>query len=621
MGPSCRTKSALLAAIREHPEEDTPRLAYAVWLDEQGGESNVARAEYIRLEIEIAHARVGHVLPPEWKERQKRARSLFAKHYREWFPELFGRKNLLRGVRGSPQMSRGFPYKLQGNSDKIISVGQRLVQLAPFIEFQLLDMTSRGLQQLVGAPWAGGLQELGLGGGYGSSQPDWAALADGTHFASLRDLAITFGWIDRAGAERVAAANPFPKLERFYFGTYSSDDAPGALFSGTTFTGLRSLHLSGGGRKSSNSPMPGLKEVCESRALVSLKAFDMSWRPTPGLTAMLTSSTFWPDLEELDLLRKELWRCWWNWRSRFWPDLEELDLLRNGLGDDDLAAMLNTSSKLRRIELDDNKITAKGAVLLAEHPVLANITTLDLSRNAIGDTGVTALANSPHARNLQKLAVSTCGFGLAGITALAESPHLANLCELRMHSNALDLKGRGAGRVCSPPKPSLTQRQRADRDRAQGAQGTVRRPGELLIGSCEGGVRPSWTQPRSARDAGTLRRRNEQAAVTRNGLARWLVRTRHPVEPSIRRGRSSRGRRGRWTARPLSPPTAPTFQPLRGTLPLISRGRGFQDTLPAPRHVPPGHLISGLQRDKNVTLGAKKRGMSGKGAPTATGST
>ena len=46
---------ALLAAIRAHPDEDTPRLVYADWLEEQGGESNVARAEYIRLEIE--HAR------------------------------------------------------------------------------------------------------------------------------------------------------------------------------------------------------------------------------------------------------------------------------------------------------------------------------------------------------------------------------------------------------------------------------------------------------------------------------------------------------------------------------------------------------------------------------------
>jgi uncharacterized protein (TIGR02996 family) len=408
-------EARLFAAIRANPEDDKPRLVCADWL-EQGGEANVARAEYIRLSIELARAKIGRTAPPEWQAKQKRAQALFVKYSRDWFPELFGRKNILRGARGRPRMARGFPYKLQGRYAKIVAVGERLMQLAPFTEFQLLDVTSSGLQEFVSAPWTGGLRKIGLGGGYGSSEPDWAALADGKHFRELRDLAITFGWLDRARAARIAAANLFPKLERFHFGTYSDDDAPAVLFSGKTFTGLRSLDLSGGGRSMSDSPMPGLKEICESRALRSLKAFDMGWRPTPGLTALLTSSTFW-------------------------RGLEELDLLRNNLGDRDLAAMLNKPSKLCRLELDDNKITVKGVEMLAEHPALAKIATLDLSRNAIGDRGVAALVNSPRARNLQKLQLSTCGFGLAGVTAIAGSPHLANLRELWMHSNGVDLKG------------------------------------------------------------------------------------------------------------------------------------------------------------------------------------
>ncbi len=35
--------AALLRAVIDNPDEDTPRLMYADWLDEQGGESNVAR--------------------------------------------------------------------------------------------------------------------------------------------------------------------------------------------------------------------------------------------------------------------------------------------------------------------------------------------------------------------------------------------------------------------------------------------------------------------------------------------------------------------------------------------------------------------------------------------------
>src|SRR5262245_37728201 len=143
-------EAALLAAIRANPEEDTPRLVYADWLEEQGGESNTARAEYIRLSIEPTGAKGVFTVPPEQKEKDARARKLFAKHYRDWFPELYGKKNILRGVRGTPQLSRGFPSKLQGKSDKIISIGERLTQLAPMTELQLLDVTTSGLKQFVG---------------------------------------------------------------------------------------------------------------------------------------------------------------------------------------------------------------------------------------------------------------------------------------------------------------------------------------------------------------------------------------------------------------------------------------------------------------------------------------
>jgi uncharacterized protein (TIGR02996 family) len=45
---------ALLAEIRENPGDDLPRLAYADWLDDTGGD--LERAEFIRLDVE-RHAR------------------------------------------------------------------------------------------------------------------------------------------------------------------------------------------------------------------------------------------------------------------------------------------------------------------------------------------------------------------------------------------------------------------------------------------------------------------------------------------------------------------------------------------------------------------------------------
>jgi uncharacterized protein (TIGR02996 family) len=44
-------EEALLAAIAAHPEEDTPRLAFADWLEEHG---EAIRAEFIRVQVEVA---------------------------------------------------------------------------------------------------------------------------------------------------------------------------------------------------------------------------------------------------------------------------------------------------------------------------------------------------------------------------------------------------------------------------------------------------------------------------------------------------------------------------------------------------------------------------------------
>ncbi|MBY0460193.1 MAG: TIGR02996 domain-containing protein [Gemmataceae bacterium] len=50
------TEAALLAAIAANPEEDTPRLVYADYLDERGDKLAAARAEFIRLQVMLYRA-------------------------------------------------------------------------------------------------------------------------------------------------------------------------------------------------------------------------------------------------------------------------------------------------------------------------------------------------------------------------------------------------------------------------------------------------------------------------------------------------------------------------------------------------------------------------------------
>ena len=47
-------KRAILQDIIEQPDDDTPRLVYADWLDEYGDSADRDRAEFIRTQIALA---------------------------------------------------------------------------------------------------------------------------------------------------------------------------------------------------------------------------------------------------------------------------------------------------------------------------------------------------------------------------------------------------------------------------------------------------------------------------------------------------------------------------------------------------------------------------------------
>jgi len=73
---------AFLQAILESPEDDTPRLVYADWLDEHG---DPARAEFIRLQCRIEDTSLDD---PSLPDLLGRACRLHIAHANEWLGEL-----------------------------------------------------------------------------------------------------------------------------------------------------------------------------------------------------------------------------------------------------------------------------------------------------------------------------------------------------------------------------------------------------------------------------------------------------------------------------------------------------------------------------------------------------
>jgi uncharacterized protein (TIGR02996 family) len=77
---------ALWAAIRANPDDDTPRLVYADWLQEHGDE---ARAEFIR--VQCALAKLGTDRRTGRKQRptlEKQEKLLLARHRNDWLTPM-----------------------------------------------------------------------------------------------------------------------------------------------------------------------------------------------------------------------------------------------------------------------------------------------------------------------------------------------------------------------------------------------------------------------------------------------------------------------------------------------------------------------------------------------------
>jgi uncharacterized protein (TIGR02996 family) len=146
---------ALLAAVIADPEDDTPRLAYADWLEENADslpparrESARARATLIRLQVEHAGFIVGS---PEFEERDfglvGREQRLTHRHHKAWLAELKG-VTLRRGV--SLCYDRGLLGHMKCSVKAFVDGGTGLFDAAPVTSVRLTGLGLANFPRLIG---------------------------------------------------------------------------------------------------------------------------------------------------------------------------------------------------------------------------------------------------------------------------------------------------------------------------------------------------------------------------------------------------------------------------------------------------------------------------------------
>ena len=154
-----------LQALLAEPDDDTLRLALADWLDEN---DQPARAEFIRVQVELAHSAPD---PDRWQFLDQRQNELLLAHGGEWVAPLGFDAG---AIHSRLEFRRGFVECFRLSVGVLIRDGARLARLTPVRELHVV----RGgapygeLRDLWRQPWLRSVTHL-----YGVELSDWSAPA------------------------------------------------------------------------------------------------------------------------------------------------------------------------------------------------------------------------------------------------------------------------------------------------------------------------------------------------------------------------------------------------------------------------------------------------------------
>jgi uncharacterized protein (TIGR02996 family) len=406
--------AALLAEARERPDDDTPRLVLADWLQDQPSEVDRARGEFVRTQCEIVRIasqdpwcaeQMNHVWPLHGRASEfilfnelhrlgaevpllarllSRQEELQRRYEDVWLGVLRPHLRVHRFWRGLPQVQMNGAEFRSARLDPL-AVSEEACWLQAL---QLRNLDIQRADPVFGCPLLGHLHELNVSSLFLGWERQLARLTDSPHLGELTALDLSGASLGTPGVRAVACAKGLPRLTRLNLSNNGlSPRCAGLLARSEKLAGLTWLNLS-----YNRLADAGASQISDSPHLAGLKVLNL------GDTA----------------------------------------LGRQGLAD---LTRPGSLPRLRMLGLAGNALDPALLELLLRWPGLDRLTALDLSRNPLGDTGVAALADSPRIANLTALELGDCGIGSEGAEALADSPHLAGLRALNLQQNPIGVSG------------------------------------------------------------------------------------------------------------------------------------------------------------------------------------
>ena len=234
---------ALLDAVKDHPDEDTPRLVLADWLDEQGDPLDAARAAFIRRHVAQCRDRGAEAFiastAPAWVPLWQRWLGPFDRldgHFERGLPVLSGDLSPLLKFDPTLLTSETFAF-VQHVSAPLAE------QLAALPEFRCVPGLSvgRASPQFFRSANLTGLRRLDL---HGPASAAVRALAKNPALARLRTLNLRGNRLADGPVGALAAARHLARLEVLDLAENNvGESGAEALAASPTFTNLRKLDL------------------------------------------------------------------------------------------------------------------------------------------------------------------------------------------------------------------------------------------------------------------------------------------------------------------------------------------------------------------------------------------
>ena len=410
-----------LQRVRAYPDDDTPRLIFADWLEEQEQREPgaAARARFIRVQIALARLEEEVAADPfrpnpGRAERENTRQQLQAEE--RGLLDAFGEEwaGPFRRLATGREFRRGFVEEVKVGTRDFLRHSHELFGAGPIRHLHLFDARD-SLAEVLRCEYLGRLSALTVNASH-IGEPLARAIASATNLAGLKalnlarsrfeddavlhlanspvlagleELDLRDNEIGETGARALAASPHLARLRRLELG--GNRVGPGgaeALAASERLAALRELGLAGnavGG--------PRLQSVARPADLLRVPVLDLS---DNGLTPPAVRLILAPPTGPLapDPIR-----------------LERLDLAQNDLGNDGARAVASCGglAGVRVLRLAGCGIGDEGARALADSPHLNRVVSLDVANNPINDSGFRAFLETPHLRSLRHLAIPGAG--------------------------------------------------------------------------------------------------------------------------------------------------------------------------------------------------------------------